>query len=327
MQPNPTRPRSRRGWPRLTSLIICSLSFTFCWSTVACAQEITDQPLEPQPIEKQQASDANPITVSEPATVLDDLANATVVYLGEQHDSVADHAAQLEIIQALHERNPQVAIALEMFQQPFQSVINQYLAGEISEAELREQTEYDQRWGFPWEYYAPILRYAQANSLPVIALNVPTEVTRQVAEKGLGSLSAEQRQYIPPVDEIDLSDADYRAFMLDIYKGFHAGHGAGTSFERFFLAQVLWDETMAAGIVNFLRQNPDYQVVTLAGQGHVVYDYGIPNRVERRLNGRPDLFPDWSHRSVVLSPSADLAESDPTNLADYLWMSGDRDVE
>ncbi|MGP1387099.1 MAG: ChaN family lipoprotein [Thainema sp.] len=312
--------------PRFTSLIVCSLSFTLCWSTVACAQEMTDQPLRPQQIEKQQVDDANPVAVSDTAEVLDDLASATVVYLGEQHDSVADHAAQLEIIQALHQRNPQVAIALEMFQQPFQPVIDQYLAGEISEAELREQTEYDQRWGFPWEYYAPILRYAQANDLPVIALNVPTEVTRQVAEKGLGSLTADQRQYIPPVDEIDLSDADYRALMLDIYKGFHAGHGAGTSFERFFLAQVLWDETMAAGIVNFLRQNPDYQVVTLAGQGHIVYDYGIPNRVERRLDARPDLFPDWSHRSVVLSPSEDLAASDPTNLADYLWMSDEMEM-
>lgn len=290
---------------------------------VAHAEQMTEYSTEPQQIEKQQVGNSQPVAVSSTADILDDLATATVIYLGEQHDSAADHAAQLEIIQALHQRNAQVAIALEMFQQPFQSVIDQYLGGEISEAELREQTEYDQRWGFPWEYYAPILRYAQANNLPVIALNVPTEVTQQVVGKGLGSLSAEQRQYIPPVDEIDLSDADYRALMLDIYKGFHAGHGAGTSFERFFLAQVLWDETMAAGVVNFLHQNPDYQVITLAGQGHIVYDYGIPNRVERRLNARTDLFPDWRQRSVILSPSADLAAADPTNLADYLWMSGE----
>jgi hypothetical protein len=98
------------------------------------------------------------------------LQTADVVYLGERHDSAADHAAQLEIIEALHAENPDLAIALEMFQRPFQPVIDRYLAGEITEAELVAQTEYLERWGFPWEFYAPFLRFAQANELPVLAL-------------------------------------------------------------------------------------------------------------------------------------------------------------
>ncbi|CAD5971707.1 hypothetical protein PCC9214_03858 [Planktothrix tepida] len=41
-------------------------------------------------------------------------------------------------------------------------------------------------------------------------------------------------------------------------------------------AQILWDETMADAIVNFVKNNPDFQVIVLAGQGHIVYGYGVP---------------------------------------------------
>ena len=101
------------------------------------------------------------------------LRTADVVYLGERHDSAADHAAQLTIIEGLYAENPDMAIALEMFQRPFQPAIDRYLAGEISEEELVAQTEYLERWGFPWEFYAPFLRFAQENELPVLALNAP----------------------------------------------------------------------------------------------------------------------------------------------------------
>src|SRR4028118_1600443 len=62
-----------------------------------------------------------------------------------------------------------------------------------------------------------------------------------------------------------------------------SGQGNSTSFERFFTAQVLWDETMADKIAQFLKANPNYQVVVLAGTGHIIYGYGIPSRVARRL--------------------------------------------
>ncbi|NJN59721.1 MAG: ChaN family lipoprotein, partial [Leptolyngbyaceae cyanobacterium SL_5_9] len=133
---------------------------------------------------------------------LQDLFQADVVYLGETHDSLTDHQAQLQIIQALHGQNPRMAIALEMFQRPYQSVLDRYLAGEISAVELRQQSEFDQRWGFSWAYYEPILEFAKDNGLPVIALNTPTEITRRVADKGLGGLLESDRQWIPPVSEI-----------------------------------------------------------------------------------------------------------------------------
>ncbi|NJO42881.1 MAG: ChaN family lipoprotein [Cyanobacteria bacterium CRU_2_1] len=254
-------------------------------------------------------------SILNPETVLNDLARANVVYLGETHENQADHAAQLQIIQELHQQNDRIAIAMEMFQRPYQPVLDQYLAGEITEDELRQQSEYDRRWGFPWEYYAPILQFAQINQIPVLALNTPTEVTQKVAQKGLENLTEADRQWIPPLVEIHIDNEAYRQMIREVYDQFHQGHGSSEGFENFFLAQVLWDETMAETIANFLQANPDYQVVVLVGQGHVVYDYGIPSRVDRRLTE----VPNFAQRSVLLNPVNEARSED--EIADYFWIS------
>ena len=243
------------------------------------------------------------------------LAAADVVYLGETHDSLADHAAQLEILMALHQQNPEIAIALEMFQRPFQPVIDRYLAGDISEAELVIQSEYEQRWGFPWEYYAPILRFAQEHQLPLIAANAPAEITRKVARQGLEALEGDDFNYIPNLADIDTSNADYRAFVSTAFSS-HSAHG-GFELENFFSAQVIWDETMAQSIVDFKQAHPETQVVVLAGKGHVAYGYGIPDRVVRRLGESVN------QQIVLLNPPADITPKSEPNIADVFWYSED----
>jgi uncharacterized iron-regulated protein len=247
-------------------------------------------------------------------TVVTDLAQSQVVYLGETHDQAADHEAQLQIIQTLQGQtlqgqNSRLAIALEMFQRPAQPLLDQYLAGKITETELRQQSEYDQRWGFPWEYYAPILRFAKEQQISLIALNVPTEITRKVARTGLESLTETERRWIPPETEIRTDNAAYRQIIQEVYEQIHQGRSASSSFENFFLAQVLWDETMAQGVADFLKNNPDRTVVVLAGDGHIAYGYGIPSRVARRIAVR--------QRSVIVNPDPGM-ELEET-IADYLW--------
>lgn len=253
------------------------------------------------------------------AEILKELEKAQIIYLGETHNSLTDHRAQLQIIQALFNKNPKIAIGLEMFQRPFQEVINQYLAGKLTETELIQQTEYEKRWGFPWEYYAPILRFAQAQNLPVVALNVPFEITRKVARQGLESLTLDEQKLIPPLSEIDLTNGQYRNFLQEIF-GQHKSKKVGNSqgFERFFQSQVLWDETMAETVANFVKSHPDYQIVVLAGKGHLLYHYGIPDRVERRLKNFPLRNEGILQRSLLFINSHDSVFSDP-EMADLFW--------
>jgi uncharacterized iron-regulated protein len=246
-------------------------------------------------------------------TILEDLATANIVYLGENHDSQADHEAQLMIAQRLQSQNPRLAIAFEMFQRPYQVYLDQYRSGMISETELRQKTEYDERWGFNWEFYAPILRFARQKNLPLIALNTPTEITRKVAREGLESLSTSEMSYIPPKAEIKTDNEAYRQMMLAAYQQ-HTG-GTSQGFDRFFLAQVLWDETMAEAIVQFHQANPNYLILVLAGKGHIVYGYGIPSRVRRRLPDRA------IGRSVLFGDDETLWKEGKAQPADYDWCA------
>jgi uncharacterized iron-regulated protein len=265
--------------------------------------------------------------------LIPEISKAKVIYLGETHDSAEDHKKQLEIIQKLSDRfgnrnNKKIAIseaqrgyaiAMEMFQRPSQNAINNYLAGKITEAELVKQTEYEQRWGFPWELYAPIFRFAKANNIPILAINTPSEITRKVSRQGLESLTPEERKLIPPFSEIHTSPDEYRKLVLAAFEAHqNAGHGTSKNLESFFLAQVLWDETMAESIANFVKANPNTQVIVLAGQGHIVYDYGIPSRVKRRLQGKSN-SQNFTHRSVLLSPPEDESLPNNKKIADFVW--------
>lgn len=247
-----------------------------------------------------------------PEQSLKPLETAEVIYLGERHDSKADHQAQLEIIQALHRTNPNLAIAMEMFQRPFQGVLDRYIAGEMTETELIRQSEYDTRWGFPWELYAPILRFARDNNIPVLAINAPGEVVNKVAREGLAQLTPEDFRYLPPLTELDLGNAEYRNFIAGAFAG-HGDHG-NFNLDNFFAAQVVWDETMAMAIANYHRTHPHTKIITLAGQGHVMYGYGIPDRVKRRLGE------DLNAPIVLLNPAPELTLEGQA-IADMYWWS------
>lgn len=252
-----------------------------------------------------------------PNNLMQELTQANVIYLGETHNNVEDHQAQLQIIQTLYQKNPKIAIAMEMFQRPYQNVLDQYLKGEITESQLIEQSQYHQRWGFPWENYAQILRFAQANKIPVLAMNTPTEITRKVAQEGLESLTQSEQQYIPPLTEIDLNSSEYREMLFKIYQDYHQeSHGESENFERFFQAQILWDETMADAIANFVKNNPNFQIIVLAGQGHIVYGYGIPSRVKRRLIDHP-----FRQKSLLFqSPEEEPLLSENSAISDWIWQ-------
>jgi uncharacterized iron-regulated protein len=206
------------------------------------------------------------------------LANKKIVYVGEQHDKFAHHQVQLEILQDLYRQNPKVAVGMEMFQRPFQKVLDDYLAGAIDERSFLKRSEYFKRWDIDYNHYKPILDFARAKHLPVVALNVRREIVEKVGKAGLDSLSKEEKQEIPA--KLDDSDSQYRERLKEIFAAHQQGENK--NFEFFYQAQMLWDETMAESIDRFLKQNPDYRMVVLAGTGHVQYGSGIPKRAFKK---------------------------------------------
>jgi uncharacterized iron-regulated protein len=235
--------------------------------------------------------------------VIPGLADKRVVFVGETHTRYEHHLIQLEIIQRLHAIDPQLAIGLEFFQQPFQEYLDRYVAGELSEQQLLHSTEYYRRWRYDYRLYAPILRYAREHKLPLVALNLPMEVTRKAGRLGLDKLSAEDRQYIPRT--IDYSDKDYERRIRRIFDQ-HPHNGQ--SFNNFLLVQLLWDEGMAERAASWLLAHPDYRMVILAGSGHLAFGSGIPQRLTRRLP---------VSNAIVLNNRDDPLEA---GLADFLLL-------
>jgi uncharacterized iron-regulated protein len=211
--------------------------------------------------------------------LIEQLADDRLVFVGETHDRYEDHLNQLAIIRGLHERGNAVAIGMEFFQQPFQDKLDAYVAGELSEAELLRETEYFERWRFDYRLYRPILRYAREYGLPLIALNLPREITDKVGDGGIGALSPEEAEQIP--SEIDHEIPGYREHLEAIFAMHPKSDGA--SFEQFLEVQLLWDEGMAERAARWLEAHPGSQLIVLAGSGHVEYGRGIPSRVQRRL--------------------------------------------
>ena len=87
------------------------------------------------------------------------------------------------------------------------------------------------------------------------------------------------------------------------------------TFEDFYTAQVIWDETMAHEVAAVMtaKDAPEHLVV-LAGAGHVRYGYGIPDRAARRgVTSFVTVLP------VLADDDAPSVEA-LVGAADYLWV-------
>jgi uncharacterized iron-regulated protein len=210
-------------------------------------------------------------------TLVATLQESRVVLVGESHVRYDHHLDQLEIICRLHRRDPDLAIGMEAFQQPFQSHLDDFVAGRIDTTDMIRTTEYYSRWQFDYRLYEPIITFARERGIPIVALNVPAEITRKVGQDGIASLSDEERARIPR--DMDPSDPRHRERLRSAFEE-HPEEMRG-DFERFYEVQLLWDEGMAERAARFLEENPGTRLVVLAGAGHVVRS-GIPSRLARR---------------------------------------------
>ena len=236
--------------------------------------------------------------------VLKDLAGVRIVCIGELHAAASHHRTQLGVIRALHSGGRQIAVGLEMFRAEEQDPLNRWIRGETPEEAF--VSVYLRNWNLPWELYSDIFLYCRESAIPMIGLNVPSAVTRQVAERGFSSLAKEQLQHLPPVS--CNVDQVYQDFIRRALGGTHK-HGA--DFEHFCEAQLVWDTAMAWHTVRFLEDNPNHTVVILAGSGHA-WKRGIPEQIRRQSNV---LF------RVILPETPTLdRESVKLEDTDYLWL-------
>ena len=207
------------------------------------------------------------------------LTASRIIYIGERHNRFGHHINQLQLIKKIHNAGYNLAVGMEMFQTPFQPVINDYLPGRIDERTFLKKTEYFSTWGYDYNLYKPIIDYLKQQNLPLVALNIHGEISRKVARDGIYNLSANEKKQLP--GSMDFSNERYRKDLNEVFL-LHKEQGELKDFSYFLQAQILWDEVMAESARKFLTDHPERKLVILAGNRHLGHNYGIPDRLYRR---------------------------------------------
>ncbi len=258
--------------------------------------------------------EGDPITFEE---LLDDLDTTKVIFVGESHDQIEHHQIEIKMIQALLAKGKEVVIGMEMFERSQQPVLDRWSQGLLTEEEFLKEVQWETTWGMDYELYKGILDEAKNHHLKVLALNIPRDLVREVAEHGIVKLPPEEKRDLP---EMNLTDREHRAYIKAIYKGHHGG--SAEDFEHFYQAQCLWDEGMAETLSDFLKshEGEEKRALVFAGSGHVVFGFGMPKRFYRRTS--------IPYQTIVLKAwkekiDDDLAFNTHTSslLANFLWIT------
>jgi uncharacterized iron-regulated protein len=230
-------------------------------------------------------------------TLQEAMERAEVILLGEVHDDAVGHRARHHLVRELAERTmpsggdgaaageaagaeASLVLSLEMFERDVQGVLDEYLAGLISEDHFLQAAR-------PWENYDPDYRpyveLARERKLPLVAANPPRRYVNRVARLGSGSLDdlpPEALDWLPPLPYAPPSE-QYREEGLRSLQGAEGhGHGHGPSVENMLQAQTLWDAGMADAIARALVAHPEARVVHVAGAFHVAGGTGLPEHLE-----------------------------------------------
>lgn len=244
-------------------------------------------------------------------------ASARVIYISEQHNNPHHHAAQVSLIAGIFAKNSSIAIGLEMIKRPFQGALDDYLAGEIDEDEMLRQVEWDDRWGYSFALYRGIFEFARAHKIHLYALNAPEEITKTVAKGGLEALTPDQRASLP---DLDLTDEGHREMLEEAFGAHHHHMSGGMSFDNFYAAQVIWDETMGYEVARVLKlPNGPKLMIVLAGDGHIREGLGIPQRAAKR--GAAPYY------TVLPIMKSELAAALEDEAGDYFWTMASNEAE
>ncbi len=183
------------------------------------------------------------------------LTKADVVFFGELHNDPISHWMELEVLKSLHAHDPHLTLAMEMFESDDQLVLNEYLQGIIEERHFLKEAKI---WDNYKTDYKPLVEFAKANKLPVIASNIPRRYANLIYRKGiqsLDSLSADAKQWIAPIPMgVDLELPGYKNMIESM-----GGHSSSGSATNMAISQASKDATMAHFLLKY-RQGKVFHV-------------------------------------------------------------------
>jgi uncharacterized iron-regulated protein len=205
------------------------------------------------------------------------LKDADVLFFGEEHNDSAGHYLKAEIFKVLHQLfGADLALSLEMFETDCQLVLDEYLAGHISEERMIKEAR---AWN-NYKDYRPLVEYAKRNRLDVIAANPPRRYVNMVSRRGMQSLDSlpkASKKYLPPLP-YDTLGGRYREKFME----FMRGGSPGTGNFRMYYSQNLWDAGMAWSIYRYHKKNKRKKIFHCVGRFHSDEKLGTVAQLQKR---------------------------------------------
>ncbi len=202
--------------------------------------------------------------------MLDDLAGADMVLLGERHDNPDHHRLQAWIIDAIAGDKRRPRVVFEMIDAEKQRDVDRSLREYASGVDqLGEALAWDKSGWPPFAMYRPIFAAAVSRGLPIVAAGLSR--SRLAAEE---FVSAESLEGEDPVLRVALPERLRDAMAADIRES-HCGYAHEAMITTMIAVQRRRDLTMARAMLAAGR-GPGNGAVLVAGFGHVRSDYGVP---------------------------------------------------
>lgn len=222
-----------------------------------------------------------PVTIT---NVGEAMGAAEVVFVGESHNDPTTHLIESELLQSAYTRYDSqtekgaarsLVLSLEMFERDVQTVLDEYLSDLILERQFLASSR-------PWSNYQtdyrPLIEFAHAHKLPVVASNAPDRYVSRVARVGRDSLTALSpvaKTWLAPLPYGDASPdyaAKFQKFMETAHDGAHRG-------SYLLDAQVLRDATMGWTIAEILQKQKKALILHINGNFHSEGRMGIPEQL------------------------------------------------
>jgi uncharacterized iron-regulated protein len=267
-------------------------------------------------LEGDQPSVDHPVELS---ALVAQIPRGSIIILSEVHNLLDHHQNHTLFLNALiEERSAPVHVALEFLSWPDQHHVEAYRMGQIDAQEFKERVSFGA--DFPW--YNDKILLAFQNESKVFAVNSPRNLSMKIARGGIEALSDEERAFLPP--NFTLGNERYKARFVEVMTG-GAHPLPPEALERYFIAQSLWDDSMAWKLIQAREQHRGEDIVMIVGDFHAIYGGGLKDRLVSRGVDPRDVVVISQVQLKGLKPSEQHKEIEPHPVygkrADYIWTA------
>jgi uncharacterized iron-regulated protein len=230
-----------------------------------------------------------------PEQLLERLAVAPKVLVGERHDNPDHHALQLWLLRALAAQRPQGSLLLEMLtpdQQAKGDQVRAAIASEHAPQDMLNALAWQPGWA--WSLYGPLLQHALRQSYPLLAANLERREIMQVYAQ------------VPQLDGQASTAQPVREALLKQIRQSHCNLLPESQLPAMLAVQQQRDRRMAEALL----AAPEPSLL-FAGAFHVRRELGVPLHLQ-------DLRADAGMRVLIL---AEVGSQVAVESADYVWFT------